>query len=237
MTSISFPVGCIAVDFGGTLAGRGDEKADGAAFVAALAQCSGWSAPDAFAAALDQAMKAARARDRANLHQTPFVEIMHDAADRAECILPGEKLWSERVFEHLPDARIDEAAAQAVRDLAERGVRLVLASNTRWSLSARARTLREAGIGDAFHALVLSTDIGVLKPHPDFYRAVLDAAGCPAAEVLFVGDTADKDIDPPRSFGMQALLVAPVWEHDPQGEESGLPYFADLPALWEAARR
>jgi putative hydrolase of the HAD superfamily len=237
MTGFTFPVGCIAVDFGGTLAGRGDEKADGTAFVAALAQCAGWSAPDGFTDSLDQAMKAARSRDRASLRQTSFVDIMCDAASKANCTLPDVELWSERVFEYLPDARIDDAAARAVRDLAERGVRLVLASNTRWPVSARSRTLLDAGIGDAFHALILSTGIGVLKPHPDFYRAVLDVAGCPAGEVLFVGDTADKDIDPPRSFGMQTLLVAPVWEREQEETSPRVPYFAELPALLEAGKR
>lgn len=236
MTEIMLPVGCIAVDFGGTLAHRHDGDIDGAAVAAALADCTGWTAPGGFAEALDRSMQDARSRDRVSLYQTPFVEVMHDAADRVGCTLPADDLWSERVFEHLPDARIGAAEAQAVRELADRGVRQVLASNTRWPLTARSRTLHEAGIGDAFHALVLSTDIGVRKPHDDFYRTVLERAQCPAREVLFVGDTADKDVDPPRRFGMQALLVAPVWDQETHEHKPELPRFADVPALLAAAR-
>jgi putative hydrolase of the HAD superfamily len=237
MSSILLPIRCVAVDFGGTLASRGDDKADGAAVATALARCTGCEVPDRFAEALDLAMAEAHSRDRVNLRQTLLTEIIRIAAERTDCALPDEDLWSEHVFEHLPDARIDVAAAQAVRDLAERGVRLVLASNTRWSVVARHRTLIEAGLGDTFKALVLSTSIGVRKPHNDFYRTVLERAGCPAAEVLFVGDAMDKDVEPPRRFGMQSLLVAPVWASETQTGQSELPYFSDLPMLLEDAGR
>jgi len=237
MNAIALPVRCVAVDFGGTLASREDAEVDGAAITAALARCTQWVAPGGFAAALDRAMAEAHSHDRANLLQTPFAEIAHKAAERVGCTLPREEEWAQRLFEHLPDARIDPAAARSVRSLADRGIRLVLASNTRWSLSARRKTLRAAGIADAFHALVLSTGVGVRKPHPDFYRAVLVSAGCSASEVLFVGDTMDKDIDPPRRIGMQSLHVAPVWEVRGRTGPSGLPHFADLPALLDSARR
>lgn len=231
------PVGCIAVDFGGTLASRHDDDVDGAAITDALVRCAQWDAPDSFADVLDQVMADAHSRDRVSLSQTPFVEIVHNAAVQVGCSLPEDGLWSERVFEHLPDARIDAAAARAVLVLAERGVRLVLASNTRWPLAVRRRTLRDAGISDAFHALVLSTDIGVRKPHPDFYRAVLSRAGRPAREVLFVGDTVDKDVDPPLRFGMQSLLVSSVWDREAHPGRSDVPSFADVPTLLEAASR
>jgi FMN phosphatase YigB (HAD superfamily) len=111
----------------------------------------------------------------------------------------------------------------------------VLASNTRWPESARRRTLDAAGIGDCFHALVLSSALGLRKPHPRFYEAVLGTVGCPPGAVLFVGDTADKDIDPPLLLGMQALLVAPVWAHS-NLIRSGLPMFKDIPGLLGTAR-
>ena len=235
MTNIILPIRCVAIDFGGTLASRGGEDVDGRAVVVALAQCAEWDAPDGFGEVLDQEMKKARSLDRTSLCQTSFVEIVRNTAARTDCTLPDDEQWSERVFEYLPDAQVDDAAARAVRDLAERGLRLVLASNTRWPVAARYRTLHNAGISNAFHSLVLSTGIGVLKPHPDFYRVVLERAGCPASDVLFVGDTADKDVDPPRHFGMQSLLVAPVWDRDQEAGFPKLPYFADLPALLEAA--
>lgn len=237
MNAIALPISCIAVDFGGTLAGRHIADVDGAAITTALAQCAQWKAPREFADSLDRAMAEARSHDRVTLLQTPFAEILHDAAERIGCAPPAEGNWAERVFDLLPDARIDAAAAKAVLVLADRGLRLVLASNTRWPFSARRKTLYTAGIADVFHALVLSTGIGVRKPHPDFYRAVLENAGCPASEVLFVGDTVDKDVDPPRRLGMQSLLVAPVWEPRVQPGRSGAPHFADLPAILEAASR
>jgi FMN phosphatase YigB (HAD superfamily) len=46
------------------------------------------------------------------------------------------------------------------------------------------------------------------KPDARIYQVALEAAGCGAAEVLFVGDTVDHDIVGPRAHGMlTALLV------------------------------
>jgi FMN phosphatase YigB (HAD superfamily) len=47
------------------------------------------------------------------------------------------------------------------------------------------------------------------KPDARIYQVALDASGCVAADVLFVGDTVDHDVAGPRAQGMAtALLVA-----------------------------
>ena len=74
-------------------------------------------------------------------------------------------------------------------------------------------------LGHRFERIHTSIDHGYRKPHPSIYQAALDAAGVPAAEVLFVGDNPDCDYHGPRRMGMQAVLVsaqpcAGVPEHD-----------------------
>ncbi len=140
------------------------------------------------------------------------------------------------LFEHLPDARIDDQAARAVGVLFERGFRIVLASNTRWPETARRRTLRAAGIEHCFHAVVLSSELGIRKPHSEFYQAVLSEAGCPANRVLFLGDTADKDVDAPRRHGMQAVLVTSVWDRSKPASQRP-PLLEEIPRLLGATER
>ncbi|MGV9836522.1 HAD family hydrolase [Nocardia niigatensis] len=236
MADFKLPVRCLAIDFGGTLASRSDEEIGSAAVVRALREAYEWVGHPAFTETLDLVMELRFRHERVSDRQTGFPDILQEAARMCGATLPDTAEAAARVvFDKLPDARIDPTAAIAVMTLAEFGFRLVLASNTRWPELARRQTLRTAGIEHCFHALVLSSELGLRKPHPGFYDAVLRAASCPPSQVLFVGDTADKDVDPPRLLGMQSLLVAPVW--DQRGLAGGaLPMFRDVPRLLGVAR-
>ena len=231
MVDIRTPVECLGIDFGGTLAQRADAALDGQSVAAALHDAYLWCSPPGFAEAVDRAMAQTKTVDRSTGRQTPFPEILTTAARACGVELPDTAQGAEAtVFEVVPDAQIDPGAADAVRLIASTGRRVILASNTRWPMSVRMRTLRAAGIDECFAAVVLSSHLGVRKPHGLFYSAVLEAAGCPAGKVLFVGDTPDKDVDAPRLFGMQALLVASVWRRD-EPADTRPPLFMDVPRL------
>lgn len=53
----------------------------------------------------------------------------------------------------------------------------------------------------------VSEDWGAAKPDPRFFDLVVDAVGCPAEEIVYVGDRVDNDIVPARAAGMRAALV------------------------------
>jgi HAD superfamily hydrolase (TIGR01549 family) len=86
--------------------------------------------------------------------------------------------------------------------------------------------LREAGIGvviagnqppqarDALVAMglgvdriLISDDIGLHKPQPEFFLAVAEAAGVDPAHVAYVGDRVDNDVLPARHAGMSPVLI------------------------------
>lgn len=142
-------------------------------------------------------------------------------------------------IDHLISQKpVDPEAAAALRALhGELGLRIVLASNTQ-PHETRWPALQKAGIADLFGAALLSYPLGVRKPDPVFYRLVLAAAGCPADQVLFVGDNFPCDIAGPVKHGMQAVLVRPDGTPRPGDElPAGVPlirYFRELPALLEA---
>lgn len=55
--------------------------------------------------------------------------------------------------------------------------------------------------------IATSDDWGVSKPDPGFFRHVVEAAPCEAAEILYVGDRLDNDIKPAAAMGVQTALI------------------------------
>lgn len=53
-----------------------------------------------------------------------------------------------------------------------------------------------------FERVILSSEVGVSKPHPRIFEAALAAAGCPAADCLHVGDDLRCDGAGAREAGM-----------------------------------
>jgi len=131
---------------------------------------------------------------------------------------------------------VDPAAAAALRVLHDDlGLCLILASNTtpgetRWP------ALQQAGIDGLFRAALLSYPLGVAKPDPLFYDLVLAAAGCPAQQLLFVGNNLRHDVAAPMARGMRAALVRPHGLQPAEQLPAGallIRHVQDLPALLE----
>lgn len=61
------------------------------------------------------------------------------------------------------------------------------------------------GIPDA---LILSFEVGTLKPEAAIYHILCERLGCSADEILFVGDSPRNDELGPRAIGMHAISVS-----------------------------
>jgi HAD superfamily hydrolase (TIGR01509 family) len=119
-------------------------------------------------------------------------------------------MGSTELLEHLlgPDRDIDDEAVKAahltlyqlhwgrltplpgaadlVRECAQRGLAVVLASS---ASEDELKALRETlNADDAITAATSSTDAGAGKPAPDILAAALDQSGLAAEDVVFVGD-------------------------------------------------
>lgn len=223
----------LAVDFTGTIALPGANP-DSAAVVAALQALNG-VVPEGFPSAFDTVHRQVRRADRAGNTHTPFAEEIRQAAAVCGAVVPDPAAVADAVLSALPDGAVDPRAARVLRRLRAGGLRCVLASNTQKPEPVRWRTLTEAGIADCFDALVLSSTLGVRKPHPDFYAAVADACRLPARHILFVGDNPAKDAAGPRAFGMQAVLITRLGERKLTDEATGATrHFNELPAFLSA---
>ncbi|MEV6986293.1 HAD family hydrolase [Sphaerisporangium sp. NPDC051017] len=223
----------LALDFGGTLA-RPGPSTDGRTVAKALRELPGAVVPERFAETFDAVARRMRRADREGSRQTPFPRQLGQTADECHAILPDLVRAWEAVFTAVPDADIDLDAARTLRELHESGWVCVLACDTQRPEIVRRRTLQAAGILDCFEALVLSSVVGVRKPHPAFFAAVAEAAGCLPGEILFVGDTRAKDVVAPIEYGMRAVLVAADRPTNLDPSILVIRHLAELPSQLEA---
>jgi epoxide hydrolase-like predicted phosphatase len=81
--------------------------------------------------------------------------------------------------------QLDMELVAYARALRERGYPVALLSNDSLELRPRLETL---GIHTLFDPLVISAQIGVMKPDARAYQAVLDRIGCEPSQAIFIDD-------------------------------------------------
>jgi FMN phosphatase YigB (HAD superfamily) len=105
------------------------------------------------------------------------------------------EIWNS-IF--LPPTLIPEAMLEGIA----RNYRLVLLSNTN---AIHFEMLRENyPMLRHFHALVLSHEVGAMKPLPLIYQRVIEVAGCAPGECFFTDDIADF-VAGARAHGIDAV--------------------------------
>ncbi len=108
-------------------------------------------------------------------------------------------------------------AFDAVRWCRERGLRVVLVTNTlaRGDKEALA-DWRGFGLDDAIDAIVTSHDAGWRKPHPAIFERALEAAGARPNEAFHVGDNLIADV-----WGAQQLGLRAIWRRSDHARSFG----------------
>lgn len=89
--------------------------------------------------------------------------------------------------------------------LRNRGLRLGLVSNTaspEWLLRP---VLERQGLVERVDAIVLSSEVGKRKPHPEMFERALAELDVPPEEALFVGDRLDADVLGASRVGMRTV--------------------------------
>ncbi len=102
------------------------------------------------------------------------------------------------------DCQIMPHTLYVLSTLRHHGLKLGLVTNG-WSEKQR-QCLAGLGLTDAFHTVIVSSEVGLNKPDPRIYALALDRLGESASEVLFVGDSPVNDVQGPQSAGMKAAL-------------------------------
>jgi len=107
------------------------------------------------------------------------------------------------VLAHPPE--LSPNAAGAVRELAARGVRLGIVSNTgRTPGIVLRQVLERFGLLEYFDAISYSDEVGVRKPAAEIFQVTLARAGVAAEEAVHIGDNPDADVVGAQGVGMRA---------------------------------
>jgi len=114
----------------------------------------------------------------------------------------------ERYLDHWsPTSNARPDARAMLRALKERGLRTGLLSNTHWPRRRHEEWLARDGILDLLDARVYTSDLEHVKPHPEAFRALLDAVGAGPDQAVFVGDRLHDDVAGAKQLGMRAVWV------------------------------
>lgn len=194
----SEPIKGVIFDFHATLVGGGDAgRWIGAAF-RRLAE-DGAARPDlsgeqlaGLREHLDQIWQHAHTIDpgsERDLSHERHVDVFH----RAVALYPGIKPdLIAALYAVMPDQWVlFDDALPVLRELRSRGVRIAVLSNI--GLDIRP-LLDRVGVTGLLDGLVLSFEVGLVKPDPAIYARALDLLGVPGEQTLMVGDSARDDV-------------------------------------------
>ena len=96
---------------------------------------------------------------------------------------------------------------QAVEILKDKGYRLVLATNPFFPRLATLERMRWAGVEPEDFALITTFEnCHFAKPHPGYYRQILEVIGAAASECLMVGNDMVEDLAAAQ-LGLEVFLV------------------------------
>jgi FMN phosphatase YigB (HAD superfamily) len=88
-------------------------------------------------------------------------------------------------------------------ELKAKGYRLACLSNGTQELTLR--TMDDNGLGHLFEVVVLSADVGLIKPEPHIYLHTLDQLGIAAHQAIFVDDRKD-NTEGAEACGIRSLV-------------------------------
>ena len=118
--------------------------------------------------------------------------------------------------------------APVLRELASRGLKIGLISNSHRCLSSFQQHFELEGL---ITAAVSSSEHGYMKPHPSIFTAALTLAGAEASESVMVGDSLTHDIEGARRVGMRGVLVHRSDDPAPAADVPVIRSMTELPGL------
>lgn len=116
--------------------------------------------------------------------------------------------------------------------------RLALATNAAESGAALVRAaLRRVGVEEHFDAVFTARELGVCKPDPAFFQAMLRELGCAPHEAAMVGDDYHADVAGAKGAGLQAIWFNPMASPSPFAHplyDAEVRAMVELPAVLDA---
>lgn len=200
----------IIFDYGGTLDTGGDHWSEVI-----------WSACQKAGVAVDKAeFREAYVEAERELARTRHILPEHDFSDLLLIKMRLELQWFSENG-HFPPAQVEDKAkeiaeecyksakskvaeALPVLDALSKHYKLELVSNFYGNIGT---VLKDFGIAKYFPKIVESAVVGVRKPDPEIFRLGVKDLGLSPDEVVVIGDSYRKDIEPALKAGCQAIWI------------------------------
>ncbi len=147
---------------------------------------------------LEETVFNGEASQRASVGAAPESAVWQSVAERLG-LNPAQLAELQRDF--WSGDRLDEELVRFLRGLRPRW-KTGLLSNA-W-IGARAAFSGRFGLGDAVDAMIISAEVGVMKPAARIYHLAAEALGVQPAEAVFVDDFT-QNVEGARAVGMNAI--------------------------------
>lgn len=153
----------------------------------------------------------ALARERIILPQDNFLTLLQKKVAQEISYLPEQPnemiraKWIDSIASYCDNAAKEciNEARPILEHLSEH-YPMMLVSNFYGNID---EVLRDYGIRHLFKGIIESAVVGVRKPNPTLFRLGVDALELLPNEVLVIGDSLRKDIEPAEKLGCQALWL------------------------------
>jgi putative hydrolase of the HAD superfamily len=185
-------------------------------------------------------------------------------AFHGDCVDPGYPGICQRIAaEHDMQITIDQAAdlwdtwnlggvflgvtlfpgvLETLRWLADSGYRIGSVTNRGYSGQRFWEQMDSLGLTPLFEHVVISCDVGYMKPHPRIFHQALELMRLEAHECVMVGDSLRADVEGARTLGMTTVWTRPPAdepveattdqpEPGPVEPDYAVDRISDLPAL------
>jgi HAD superfamily hydrolase (TIGR01549 family) len=105
-------------------------------------------------------------------------------------------------------ATVEPDIAETLGKLKDSGIKLGIVSNTFVSSSSLDRHLEQLSLLEFFEFTMYSYQFDFRKPDHRIFNIAAEKVGEEPANIVFVGDRIDKDIEPSMQAGMQPVLIS-----------------------------
>jgi putative hydrolase of the HAD superfamily len=161
---------------------------------------------DSLALRIHQAEEKAWARGR-QTHESASIEaILAEAGVDADHDRHLLALAAYRRFWE-PHTHTDPQVRPLWEGLHDRGLKVGVLSNTIWTREYHREVFQRDGVLDLLDGDVYSSEIHVVKPHPEAFLAACAAVGVAPEAAVYVGDRLFEDVHGPQQVGMRAIWV------------------------------
>jgi putative hydrolase of the HAD superfamily len=123
------------------------------------------------------------------------------------------------------DVHFYPGAEKLLADLRQRGYKTCLVSNCNYLT----RTVVEGcELPQKMDGIILSYEVGVIKPEPAIYELAAKTIGLPVEDCLFVGDGGDNELIGARQVGCKVAIVRQERGYSYRNPDSDFPFDIDL---------